>query len=251
MESTCHYISPSDNRIQLAKAIETIWKDFCTFVDAFIHSNEVDILLTYNDEMCHLKWLWKLINISNSSMSMPSKYKFFLDPLKVLKHYKSCPLHPSKTKLESWNLQSIYKYITGTDLIVAHNSINDCKETAIIGSGMFYSFVDKTKSIFIIDYMFSKHEQSKMKKWLEPAKPVYEPLIELNNYDDPSKWELNWNESYFGPEGGPKCRPSNAMQNAVCTSNSSLIPLFLFIFPISLVNHIAMETNRYAYMDWV
>ncbi len=116
-------------------------------------------------------------------MSMPSKCKFFLDPLKVLKHYKSCSLHPSKTS----NLQSVYKYVTGTDLIEAHNSIIDCKaQTAIVGSGMFYSFVDKTKSIFLIDYMFSKRQQSEMKKRLKLTKPVHEPWIELSNDDDPS-----------------------------------------------------------------
>ncbi len=102
-----HGISPSDNSIQSAKAIETVRKDFCTFVDARICSNESGILLAYNGEMCDLKWLWKLINIPNSSMSMPSKCKFFLNLLKVLKHSKSCPLHQSKTKLDSSNLQSV------------------------------------------------------------------------------------------------------------------------------------------------
>ncbi len=116
---------------------------------------------------------------------------------------------------------------------------------------MFNSFADKTKSIFLINHMFSKCEQSKMKKRLKPAKPIHKLCIELNNDDDPSMWELNWNDSYSGPEGGPKCGPSNAMQNSVCTSNGSLIPLFLLIFPISLLNHNATETNRYVYIDWV
>ncbi len=221
-------------------------------MDACIHSNEVGILLAYNGETCDLKWFWKLINIPNSPMSMPSKCKFFLNPLKVLNHYKSCPLHPSKTKLESSNLKLVYKYITGTDLIGAHNIIIDCKaQTAIIENGMIYSFVDKTKYIFLIDYLFSKHEQRKMKTRLKPAKPVHEQWIELNNNDDPSMWELIWNDTYSRPEGGPKCGPSSAMQNAVCTSNDSLVPLFLLIFPISLLNHIVIETNRYAYMHWV
>ncbi len=169
-----HGITPSDNRVQSAETIETAWIDFCTFVDSHIGSNEVGILLAYNSKTCDLKWLWKLINIPNSSMFMPSKCKFFLNPLKVLKHYKSCPLHPTKTKLESSNLQSVYKYVTRTDLIGAHDSIIDCKaQTAIVGSRMFYSFVDKTKSIFFINDMFLKREQSKMKKTTRtcPASP--------------------------------------------------------------------------------
>ncbi len=130
-----HEITPSDVCIQSAETIEDMWNEFYTFMDKHIFSNEVGILLMYNGDTCDLKWLWKLINIPNSSMSMPPKSKFFLDPLKVLRHYKSCLLYPPKTILELSNLQSIYNYITGADLIGVHNSTIDCKaQTAIAGS---------------------------------------------------------------------------------------------------------------------
>ena len=45
-----HGITPSDNRVQLAETIETLWTDFCTFVDSCIGLNEVGILLAYNGE---------------------------------------------------------------------------------------------------------------------------------------------------------------------------------------------------------
>ncbi len=78
---------------------------------------------------------------------------------------------------------------------------------------MFFSFVDKPKSILCINEMFSKHEQSDLKKQLEPAKPVYEPWGAFDNNDDPSMWELNWYGHYSGPQGEQKRGPSNSMQN--------------------------------------
>lgn len=122
-------------------------------------------------------------------MSMPPKCKFFLDPLKVLRHHKSCLFHPSKTNLEWSNLQPIFKYITWADLIGMHDSLVDCKQqTAMVGSEMFFSSVDKPKSIFCINKISSKHEQSEMKKQLEPAKPFHETWVELDNNNDLSMW---------------------------------------------------------------
>mmetsp|Transcript_2671 Transcript_2671/g.5719 ORF Transcript_2671/g.5719 Transcript_2671/m.5719 type:complete len:210 (+) Transcript_2671:719-1348(+) len=181
-------------------------------VDQRVHDNEVAILVAYNGETCNLKWLWKLTNTPNSSIAMPPKCKFFINPFKIIKHYKSCFLHPSKMKLELSNLQSIYKYVTEQDLVGAHDSIGDYKaQTTIVVTDLFFSFIDKTKSIFPINEIFSKCEQSEMQKRLEPAKPVHEPWVELDGNDDSSIWDLNLNDSYLGPQGRPKCGPSNTL----------------------------------------
>ncbi len=119
----------------------------------------------------------------------------------------------------------------------------------IIGSGVFFSFVDKTKFIFFTYKIFSKKEQSKMKKQLKPTKPVHKPWLEVNDDDNSSMWELNCNDSYSVPEGGPKFRPSNAMQNAVSTSNNSLVPLPPSFPPLSIDSYYCREI--YAYMAWV
>ncbi len=41
------------------------------------------------------------------------------------------------------------------------------------------------------------------------------------------------------------------MKNAACISEDSLVPLFLLTFSVSHLTHIAIETRRYAYIDWV
>jgi len=120
----------------------------------------------------------------------------------------------------------------------------DCKaQTTIVGSDMFFSFIDKTKSIYPIDEIFSKREQIEMQKRLEPAKPVHKLWVELHDNDNSSMWDLNWNDSYSGPEGGPKCGPSNAMRDTLHSCHGLLVPMFLLIFPLTLLKHIANVTN--------
>ncbi len=160
-----HGITPSDPWIQGANTIEDVWGSFCKFMDQRVCDNEVAILVAYNGESCNLKWLWKLTNTPNSSMAMPLKCKFFIDPLKIIKCYKSCFLHLLRAKLELSNLQSIYKYVTGQDLVGFHDDIVNCKaQTTMVGSDLFFSFINKTKSMYPIDEIFSKHEQSEMQK---------------------------------------------------------------------------------------
>ncbi len=138
-------ITHSDPQIQGANTIEDLWGSFCMFVDQWVCDNEVAILVIYNGETCILKWLWKLTISPNLSKSMTPKCKFFIDLLKITKHYKSCFFNLSKTKLESSNLQSIYKYVMGQDLVGAHSSIADCMmQTTIVGSDLFFSFINKT-----------------------------------------------------------------------------------------------------------
>ncbi len=50
-----------------------------------------------------------------------------------MKAYSRCKLHKKHTKLESYSLGSVYKYVTGDQLIGAHDSINDVRgQTAVV-----------------------------------------------------------------------------------------------------------------------
>ncbi len=173
-----HGITPDSPKIQNASSIEEVWGEFCSFINRRIKSNEIGILVAYNGETCDLKWLWKLTQAPTSTMIIPPKLKCFIDPLRVIKHYKSCPLHPEKTKLESSSLESIYKFVSGKDFEGAHDSLNDVKaQTVVVGSKLFVDFVDKTKSIKTISEIFSNREQY--------YNPVYSGTIRLC-------WELWW-----------------------------------------------------------
>ncbi len=141
-------------KFAMHQKIEDVWSNFCSFIDDCVRPDEVAILLAYNNGSCDLKWLWKLTQAPNLTMNIPLQLQFFLDLLQVIQNYKSCPLHPEKTKLESCNLKSIYRFVSGKALRRAHDSLNNVKaQTHIDGS-------------FVINDIFTKHKQNEMrKKW--------------------------------------------------------------------------------------
>ncbi len=111
-------------------------------------------------------------------------------------------------------------------LVGAHDSIVNC----IVSSQIFFSFVSEIKSIYLINGMFSKHEQAKCKKE-DLNQQTHQPAMDrLNDNDDSLMWDLNWNNLYLGPLG-PQCRQkcgqSNTMQNTIHASNGSIVPIFL------------------------
>lgn len=174
-----HGLSETSPQIQAANKIHTVWNNFCKFINDNVTPTEACILVAYNGETCDLRWIWQLVQNPHSDLSMPDRIKFFLDPLKVIRHYKLSKLHPSKSKLESLRLESIYYFITGTELQGAHNSKNDVKaQTTIISSELFLPFIDHAASVSHVKDMFSKSERAAMMKKMEPTRPVYPPWKE-------------------------------------------------------------------------
>ena len=85
--------------------------------------SEIVILVAWNGENCDLKWLWKITQAPRSRLSFPPQIQFFVDPYCVITSFKLCPLHKSKSKLEGYDLGSVWKYIKGQNLNGAHNSL--------------------------------------------------------------------------------------------------------------------------------
>ena len=83
------YIKPSDNAIwndhttqihslhtshpstQSAQDMKTVWNEWETFIETEICTEEIGILIAYNEESCDLKWLWKLTQSSISKLNTP------------------------------------------------------------------------------------------------------------------------------------------------------------------------------------
>ncbi len=164
--------------------------------------------------------------------------KFFLDPLKVLNHYKSCDLHPLQTKCESLRQEVLYHFVTGNELKGVHNSENDIRaQTTIIRDTRSLPFLNWSASVHQIIDIFTKTEWAAMLRKMEPLWPVHVPwqeqLPESNN-----DWEPSPEDTYGGVYGGGVCRPSNAIWNVV-QKNKSLVDIILFLFPIFLFQYIA------------
>ena len=115
-----------------------------------------------------------------STLSFPPQVKYFFDPLKVIGEYSRCPLHKSRSKLESLKLGCVWKFISGDNLNDAHSSLfNVQAQTDILSSKYFIAFIDLTKSIRLI-YIFTKTEQRDMAKQLESSHPVHKPWQEVD-----------------------------------------------------------------------
>jgi len=54
-----------------------------------------------------MKWIYKLTQAPGSKLAMPKRVKYFMDPLHLVREYKSCKLHPNTSKLERLALPSV------------------------------------------------------------------------------------------------------------------------------------------------
>lgn len=206
--------------------------------------------MAYNGETCDLKWIWRYLQAPRTELAMPTCFKFFLDPLKVIKHYKSCDLNPSKSKLESLESGCVWKFISGENLNGAHDSLVDAKaQTDVVVSKEFSSFIDRQQPIRLVEDIFLKKERSKMAQRQEPTRPVHKPWKELQS-DEPFSWKPRPEDTYKGPRGGPKHGPTKKMKDAA--RSGSLADMFLFLaLPMTILEYIAARTNTYAFDDWV
>jgi hypothetical protein len=102
-----------------------------------------------------------------------------MDPLEVIKRYK-CPLHLDKSKLDSLELGVVYHFVTGVNLNVAHDSLVDVKaQTTVITSAQFREYIDKAKSIRLVEDIFTGVKKRDMLKKMDPLRPVHEPWLKF------------------------------------------------------------------------
>ena len=59
-------------------------------------STESFIFVAWNGETCDLCWIWHHLQAPQIELNFPSAIKYPLDLFKVIWHYKSCDLNPSK-----------------------------------------------------------------------------------------------------------------------------------------------------------
>jgi hypothetical protein len=122
-----HGLTANSEVIKSARPFAFVWGKFSDFISRDVNTSEKVVLIAYNGETCDLKWIWRYLQAPRTGLSFPSCIKFFLDPLKTINHYKSCALHPSRSKLESLELGCVWKFITGQNLNGAHDSLIDAK----------------------------------------------------------------------------------------------------------------------------
>ena len=151
-----HQITYDDERIQSAEGIERVWQQFTSWFYREVNTSKTVILVTWNGETCDLKWLWKITQAPGSRCSLPQQIKFFIDPFRVVGYFKTCPINKTKSKIESYYVGSVWKFISNANLNGAHDSLIDAKaQTNIFIHKYFGPFIDRKHTVEQIDAIFT------------------------------------------------------------------------------------------------
>ncbi|CAJ1954086.1 unnamed protein product [Cylindrotheca closterium] len=187
---------------------------------------------------------------------MPKNIDYFLDPVKLIKHYKSCRLNQSKSKVNGYGLAEVWCFVTEkTKLEGAHNSLVDTfAQCEILHDDRLLPFLDKPAGIELMEDI------------LEPKRKARQLLMDETKRDLPIGWVDRCDE-YFtvngqkrtssevqqialnSSAGGGRRGPNMGMWNLL--RQESLVDLFLNFFKKTFLQIIARETNRYGNEDWV
>ncbi|KAL3757005.1 hypothetical protein ACHAWU_003889 [Discostella pseudostelligera] len=197
-------------------------------------------------------WIWKLTQAPGSRCNMPPKLKFFLDPFRVIDGYTTCQINKKRSKMDSYELGVVWKFLDSehNNLKGAHNSLVDAKaQTDILVHEAFVPFINHTKSIALVDDIFTATQQNEWRKKLEPVREVHAPWKEITKDQDVT-WRPSWEDLYGGPHGGPKSGPSQYIIGKARAA-TSLSDIFFAIVPMTFFDTIARLTTKYCYKDWV
>ena len=237
-------------KIQSADNIEIVWQQFIEFLHRHITSTDKGILVTWNGTSCDLDWLYRITQTPESSLSFPSRVVYSIDPYQCIRSYKSCKFNPTKSKLESLSLSSVYKYAFGYELSNAHDSIFDVKaQTKIVLHKNFQHIYAMKNSIKPISCIFNTKTKNRVMKLMEPERPVHgnwKADEEAGNWKTPSS-----NRYLGGSQGGGKYGPSNQIMNLASKESCELIDIYLAYADLSLWKTIAKCSQKYANEDWV
>ena len=246
-----HGIHPSDPRITGADKLSVVWSQFCEWLEEQMLPDEVGILVAYNGENCDMKWLWKITQAPFSQCRMPERLKWFMDPYRVITANDKCELHTDRSKLDSYELGVLWSFIhNGKNLDNLHDSLVDAEaQTDVIISKQFAPFIDRNNSIVPITQIFSKTQQNEWKKKMEPEREVHAPWKE-QTAESNITWTPDRRDQYTGPSGGGEMGPTAYIKNVARRANN-LADMFFGLLEKSFFNHVAAQTNKYAYEDEV
>ena len=95
----------------------------------------------------------------NSTLSLPPRVKYFIDPYRAIDRVKGCVLNKNKSYLESYALGEVYVKVTGKALYNAQCSLVDAKAQVTIVLSQQFRHIWKTKNSVI--YFRNVHQEAK------------------------------------------------------------------------------------------
>ena len=106
-----HGLHKFDSRIEDADDIETVWNQFCEYVNCHIGKHQRGVLVAWRGESCDMTLVYKLCQAPFSKLSLPDKLSFFMDPSLVIQFYKTCKLNHQKTGNDTYALGEVWKKV--------------------------------------------------------------------------------------------------------------------------------------------
>jgi hypothetical protein len=129
-------------------------------------------------------------------------------------------MNKTKSKIDSYDVGSIWKFISNSNLNGAHDSLVDTKaQTDIFVHEYFAPFIDRSHTVQTIDAIFSAMQQNEWKKTMEPKRPVHHPWIEQTTTSNLT-WSPPERDSYTGPHGGPPFGQTQFMEDIVRSADN-------------------------------
>jgi hypothetical protein len=204
--SQVHGIRPTDTRIVNAQPIEGVWPLFVQFINQQLENDKVGILAAWNGKSSDLKWLFRITEETHhNQLSMPTGIKNFMDPMMVIRHYKSCKLNMKHATINSYALASVWMFVKEKDdLPNAHDSLVDAKaQMDVVVDSRFTPFINKSQSIVLWDdvWMAKKKTAAASRDELTRATPDgwHDTLPETNTLLDESLSQSFEGASLYGP----------------------------------------------------
>ena len=246
-------LSLTDPRIQNADTIQQVWPRFVSYIESKLDGgSKKGVMVAWGGKSCDCEWLFRITEVWHpETLHMPAGLDYFMDPSGVMKNYTSCRLHNSHTSLEGYGLEMTWCYIKGeTELPHAHSSLVDCKaQTDVVLDARFLPFIDRYTSIIPMDEVWVAKRAKAIRQQKELSRQVPPGWTE----DNTTTWTPPRNMQYTGPAGGGECGPSTKIKSAIAQLNGldPLVNLFLFLWPKTLLQQTAENSEKYARADWV
>ena len=83
-----HGLHAYDSRIKDADDIDTVWNQFCEYINRHMGKSQRGVLVAWRGESWDMAWVYRLRQAPYSRHSLPNKLTFFMDPSKVIYNYK-------------------------------------------------------------------------------------------------------------------------------------------------------------------
>ena len=91
-----------------ADSSEVVWSRFVSFLNKYINGEKRGIIIAWNGASCDLDWIYRYTQAPGSSLKLPPRMKYFMDPYRLIETTSGCKIHKSKSKFIKVNLTCLH-----------------------------------------------------------------------------------------------------------------------------------------------